>query len=153
MPRRTIVDPRFPARLRQLRTDRGLSLRDLVRLTYFGKSTLSELENGRKSPSAETAHHLDRALDAGGELAGMVTDAPDVTTPEDDARLSYKIGRPARSRTGHRRGTTSTTDADSRPGDNERPRCLRWSPGPLERSRFRAVAPGPPRGQNRAGSR
>jgi transcriptional regulator with XRE-family HTH domain len=96
LPPRSIVDPRFPARLRQLRQARGLSLRDLARLTYLAKSTLSELENGRRSPSGGTAHHLDRALDAGGELAAMVTEAPTVTTPEDDDRLAYVIARPPR---------------------------------------------------------
>ncbi|MGX7673445.1 hypothetical protein [Plantactinospora sp. DSM 117369] len=34
MPHPPIVDPRFPARLRELRTARGLSLRDLARRTY-----------------------------------------------------------------------------------------------------------------------
>lgn len=69
------VDPRFPARLRQLRQQRGLSLRALCALTHFGKSTLSELENGVKAPSPDTAARLDAALGAGGELAAMATPA------------------------------------------------------------------------------
>jgi len=94
MARAPIVDTRFPGRLRRLRQSRGLSLRDLARVTYFSKSMLSELENGHKSPSVETAQHLDRALEAGGELAAMVIAAPIVTTPDDDARVDYVLGHP-----------------------------------------------------------
>lgn len=91
--RRTIVDPRFPTRLRELRQARELSLRDLAAAAYIGKSTLSEIENGHCAPSVETAQHLDRALDAAGELAAMVIAAPE---PEDQARVQYVINRPLR---------------------------------------------------------
>jgi DNA-binding XRE family transcriptional regulator len=70
---RTLVDPRFPCRLRELRRARGLSLRELADAAYVGKSTLSQLENGRMNPSVDMGAHLDRALEADGELAGMVT--------------------------------------------------------------------------------
>jgi transcriptional regulator with XRE-family HTH domain len=72
---RTFVDPRFGDVLRRLRTERGLSYRELAHLATFGKSYLHDLETGRKQPTAETARHLDKALDAGGGLAALVTTA------------------------------------------------------------------------------
>jgi DNA-binding XRE family transcriptional regulator/tetratricopeptide (TPR) repeat protein len=78
---RPLVDPLFPARLRELRQARGLSLRELAQAAYVSKSTLSGLENGRFAPSADMAGHLDRALAADGELARMVTQTP-ATDPE-----------------------------------------------------------------------
>lgn len=88
----TFVDPRFSLRLRQLREARGMSLRDLARLTYFGKSTLSELENGRRAPSNETAARLDRALEASGELEGLVTAI--ATSSEGAERIAHAVRRP-----------------------------------------------------------
>jgi transcriptional regulator with XRE-family HTH domain len=64
-----------------LRQARGLSLREFAQAAYVSKSTLSGLENGRFAPSADMAGHLDRALDADGELARMVTQTP-ATDPE-----------------------------------------------------------------------
>lgn len=93
MPRRIVVDPRFPARLRALRQARGLSLRELAKVTYFAKSTLSELENGVASPSEDTAQRLDTALEAGGELAAMVRLFHE--SPEED-RLTYVSENPRR---------------------------------------------------------
>ena len=95
MRRNPIVDPHFPTALRRLRQARGLSLRDLAALTYLSKSTLSELENGRKAPSADTAHHLDRALHADGALAGMVTDPP-ASAPDDCDRIGHVLTHPHR---------------------------------------------------------
>lgn len=93
MSRPPLVDPRFPGRLRQLRTAAGLSLRELATAAYVGKSTLSELENGATGPSVEMAGHLDHALGAGGDLARMVT------TNAEPARLGlvdvpFEPGRP-----------------------------------------------------------
>lgn len=93
--RRTIVDPRFPARLRELRRARGLSLRDLSRVTYVSKSLLSEWENGHRHPTAEAAALLDRALDAAGELSGMVRDVGPGEGDEAD-RLRYVLAHPMR---------------------------------------------------------
>ncbi|GAA4439276.1 helix-turn-helix domain-containing protein [Phytohabitans houttuyneae] len=70
---RSIADPRFPQTLRRLRVDRGLTLRELGRLVHHSKSLLHELETGTRQPSVETAQALDIALEAGGELARMVT--------------------------------------------------------------------------------
>lgn len=91
--RRTVVDPRFPARLRELRKARGMSLRDLAGLTYFGKSTISELENGKKTPSQDTAISLDNALNAGGELIALVADTDPITADDED-RLRYMARQP-----------------------------------------------------------
>ncbi|MEO3930196.1 helix-turn-helix transcriptional regulator [Micromonosporaceae bacterium B7E4] len=96
MPHPPIVDPRFPARLRELRTARGLSLRDLARRTYYGKSHLHDLETSRCRPTVETARRLDDALEAGGTLASLVVEAPTVTTPDDDQRIAYVIAQPSR---------------------------------------------------------
>ncbi|BCJ62909.1 helix-turn-helix domain-containing protein [Micromonospora endophytica] len=92
----TIVDPRFPAELARLRRERGLSLRDLARLAFVGKSYVHDLETGCARPSRELAAHLDDTLAAGGTLAAMVVDAPAVTTPDDDDRLAYVLAEPTR---------------------------------------------------------
>src|SRR5262249_61906953 len=52
---RPVVDPRFADTLRRLRTERGLSLRDLGHRAHHGKSYLHDLERGRKQPTVETA--------------------------------------------------------------------------------------------------
>src|SRR5438034_4574079 len=72
MARRIIsVDPSFGRRLRELRTRRRLSLRDLAE-AGISKSYLSELETGRKRATPEIAAALDRILHAGGALAALV---------------------------------------------------------------------------------
>lgn len=94
MPPRVYVDPAFPALLRSLRTQRGMSLRDLARTAYVAKSSLSELENGAKRPGLQMAEQLDHALGAGGQLAALVTPAD---LPGDDAeRIRHAIDRPTR---------------------------------------------------------
>ncbi|MDQ7910795.1 helix-turn-helix transcriptional regulator [Phytohabitans sp. ZYX-F-186] len=70
---RSISDPRFPPTLRRLRDERGLSLRELGRRVHHSKTYLHELETGVKTPTVETAQALDVVLDAGGELARMVS--------------------------------------------------------------------------------
>lgn len=91
---RVLVDPRFPAKLRELRRQRGWSLADLARHSV-GKSTVSDLENGRKKPSLDMVAHLDRVLDAGGALSGLVSAAPAVAD-EDQGRVQHAIARPQR---------------------------------------------------------
>jgi len=97
-------------RLRELRTARGLSLRVAVPLLNLSKSQISEYENGRRLPSAEMAAHLDRALEAGGALAGLVVEdgggeeaervGHAVLTPRliDEATVEHLAERLARSR-------------------------------------------------------
>src|SRR6266571_3760317 len=72
MARRTVtVDPAFGRRLRELRTLRGLSLRDLAE-AGISKSYVSELENSKKRATPEIAAALDRILCCDGALAALV---------------------------------------------------------------------------------
>lgn len=74
------VDQRFAGRLREWRLARGLSVRELAKRAHVAKSTISDLEHGKKTPGVETVHALDRALGAGGELTNMIRDVPDART-------------------------------------------------------------------------
>ena len=89
---RTIVDPRFGMRLRALREARGLSLRDLEKLAYLAKSQISEYENGRRRPERDKAEFLDRALDAGGQLAALVVQ--DDGGGEEEERVDHALAAP-----------------------------------------------------------
>ncbi|HET8684090.1 MAG TPA: helix-turn-helix transcriptional regulator [Micromonosporaceae bacterium] len=92
-----MVDPRFPACLRELRQGAGLSVRAFAGRAYVSRSYISELENGRKPPTVAIARRLDDALHAGGELAGLVTlAAPDGVTRDDTDRLAYAVQHPRR---------------------------------------------------------
>ena len=71
-----VVDPTFGVRLRELRTSRGLSLRQLATLAYISKSQISEWETGRRRPSLDLAQTLDEALGANGELVALVIERP-----------------------------------------------------------------------------
>lgn len=92
MARRTVVDPRFAARLRALRAARNLSLADLAGITYITRGHISNLERGVKAPGVDTARVLDTALDADGELAGLVRqgDRPHSGAVADDERLPQR---------------------------------------------------------------
>lgn len=65
----------FGARLLALRQQRDMSQRRLSGASGVAPSTISELEHGLKEPGVETAQALDKALDAGGELAALVEPA------------------------------------------------------------------------------
>lgn len=87
MPRSPVVDPRFPAEMRRLRQERGLSLRELGALAHRAKSHLHEMETGKKHPSPEVAEQVDQLLRAGGQLAALVAVTPPATADdESDAR-------------------------------------------------------------------
>lgn len=58
----------FGARVRRMRTERGLSLARLAELTHYSKGYLSKIETGAKSITVDLARHLDNALDAQGQL-------------------------------------------------------------------------------------
>jgi transcriptional regulator with XRE-family HTH domain len=73
--RRTVVDPGFGSRMRELRDLRGLSLRALAARALSNKSQLQAFEAGNDTPSVETASRIDEALGANGVLAAMVTPA------------------------------------------------------------------------------
>lgn len=92
---RAIADPRFAAELTRLRTNSGLSLRDLARVVHHGKTYLHDLETGRTKPTGEVAQHLDNALQAGGTLAALVADIPP-TCADSDQRLAYITANPTR---------------------------------------------------------
>ncbi|MFF3209195.1 helix-turn-helix domain-containing protein [Streptomyces sp. NPDC002886] len=62
----------FPARLRRLRVQRGLSLGELARRTHYSKGYLSKIETGAKPVTHDVARSCDRALGAEGELLGLV---------------------------------------------------------------------------------
>ena len=94
MSRRDIsVDPSFPTRLRELRTARDMSFRDFGTIS---RSYVHDLETGRKRPTPEIAAALDRALDAGGQLAALVQVAvrPQFTeTAVDDEIEALELAR------------------------------------------------------------
>lgn len=66
---------------------RDLSLAKLSALTYVSKAQLSQWENGRRRPTRDSAMLLDRALETGGELAGLVTE------PEEETDAAERIAR------------------------------------------------------------
>jgi transcriptional regulator with XRE-family HTH domain len=72
MRRDTELDPGFGPRMRELRMDRGLSLRALATRALSNKSQLQAFEAGTQRPSADTVRRIDEALDAGGELVGLL---------------------------------------------------------------------------------
>jgi transcriptional regulator with XRE-family HTH domain len=75
MPRRTVVaDPAFGRRLKELRGQRGISLRRLGQLVHCSHGFLWDLEAGTKLPSVSVATLLDGALGADGQLAALVHD-------------------------------------------------------------------------------
>ncbi|MCX5016101.1 helix-turn-helix domain-containing protein [Streptomyces sp. NBC_00555] len=69
----------FPAQLRRLRMQRGMSLADLARRTHYSKGYLSKIETGSKRVTVDVARRCDDVLRAGGELLRMVpeTGPPD----------------------------------------------------------------------------
>ena len=58
----------FGSRLRGYRERQGWSLADLSRATHYSRGYLSNIENGRKSPTEDLARLCDEALRAKGEL-------------------------------------------------------------------------------------
>lgn len=92
---RTFVDPSFGATLRAWRNRRGMSLRQLASRTHYGKSHLSDLENGTASPNDQTARLLDEVLETGGELARLVY-AVESPAGVDRERLLWVAGHPRR---------------------------------------------------------
>ncbi|MGW1555829.1 nSTAND1 domain-containing NTPase [Streptomyces sp. NPDC002144] len=66
--------PSFPAQLRRLRRERGMSLADLARRTHYSKGYLSKIETGVKRATVDVARQCDHILGAGGELLRLVRD-------------------------------------------------------------------------------
>lgn len=63
---------KFAASLKQLRAERGLTLRELADRAHYSKSYVHELESGQKPPTADAARQLDEALAAGGRLSSLI---------------------------------------------------------------------------------
>ncbi|WP_432980964.1 helix-turn-helix domain-containing protein [Dactylosporangium sp. CA-233914] len=78
------TDSRFPALLRELRQQRGLSLRTLARQVNYSHTYLWELEVGRKQPTHAAADALDTALGGDGQLAALVAE-PAIPAPRPPA--------------------------------------------------------------------
>ncbi|MFD4522922.1 helix-turn-helix domain-containing protein [Streptomyces sp. NPDC058470] len=70
------ADPSFPAQLRRLRQQRGLSLADLARQTHYSKGYLSKIETGSKRATIDVAHRCDQILGVEGELLRLLTRPP-----------------------------------------------------------------------------
>ncbi|WSD64830.1 WD40 repeat domain-containing protein [Actinacidiphila glaucinigra] len=66
----------FPAQLRRLRRERGLSLADLARRTHYRKGYLSKIETGAKRATVDVARLCDQVLRAEGALLDLVERAP-----------------------------------------------------------------------------
>ncbi|MEU9303204.1 helix-turn-helix domain-containing protein [Streptomyces sp. NPDC048269] len=86
--------PPFPAQLRRLRAQRGLSLADLARRTHYSKGYLSKIETGSKRVTTDVARRCDEVLGAGGELLRMVRETgPPGTAVDADAGTGPGTGQ------------------------------------------------------------
>lgn len=85
----------FGQHLKQLREQRGLSLRQLEARAHVSRTVISELERGIIRPTGETARALDKALHASDRLTAHLTAATvaDFTDPADDDALAA-VARP-----------------------------------------------------------
>ncbi|MGW5849765.1 nSTAND1 domain-containing NTPase [Streptomyces sp. NPDC055254] len=86
----------FPAQLRRLRGQRGLSLADLARRTHYSKGYLSKIETGSKRPTADVARRCDEVLRAEGRLLRLVAERePAPGAPEPAGAAPGAGGPPA----------------------------------------------------------
>ncbi|WP_169807536.1 helix-turn-helix domain-containing protein [Herbidospora mongoliensis] len=80
----------FGAALRRLRGD--FTTRELARRAAVSKSHISDLETGRRAPSAQVAAALDKALSANGELLSLysrsISVAPHYPVPAEPPRTA-----------------------------------------------------------------
>lgn len=58
----------FDTALRNLRTQRGLSLRQFARIVHYSPGWLSRIERGQAAPTLALARSCDDALSAQGKL-------------------------------------------------------------------------------------
>lgn len=83
----------FAAVLARLMDERGAGVRELARLVPCNAGHLSSIRNGKARASLDLAQAIDRALNAGGELAAL---ALPVALPADDDELAaIELGRRA----------------------------------------------------------
>ncbi|WUJ76392.1 helix-turn-helix domain-containing protein [Streptomyces sp. NBC_00377] len=94
--------PEFPAQLRRLRRQRGLSLADMARQTHYSKGYLSKIETGAKRATVDVARRCDQILEAEGGLLRLLTrppehaeEADDVETTGETAKAETTDGAPA----------------------------------------------------------
>jgi transcriptional regulator with XRE-family HTH domain len=78
------------ARLRQVRTERGVTLTELAAVTGISKSTLSRLESGQRKPSLELLLPIAQAH---GVALDELVDAPMVGDPRIRLRPQKRNGR------------------------------------------------------------
>ncbi len=64
----------LPARLKQARRDKGLSLEAVANLSGVSRSMVSQIERGESSPTIATLWNLTRALQV--DFAGLLEQAP-----------------------------------------------------------------------------
>ncbi|MFI5672522.1 helix-turn-helix domain-containing protein [Streptomyces sp. NPDC051704] len=98
----------FPAQLRRLRVQRGLSLADLARRTHYSKGYLSKIETGAKRVTHEVALCCDRVLEAGGALLQLLPEA-EVPRP----RTAAPAGQPQSAGECPYRGLAAFTTRDA----------------------------------------
>lgn len=79
----------FGHALRRLRGSR--SVRDVAQLANCGKTHVSDLERGKRSPTPEIAEALDVALDAGGELVALASVRPGTSPLEQATALQRGV--------------------------------------------------------------
>lgn len=69
-------DMPFARRLRELKAERGTSVRAIAARAHYSKSYVHDLLSGTRPPTPDAARQLDDALDAGGELVALATLGP-----------------------------------------------------------------------------
>ncbi|WP_251072035.1 helix-turn-helix domain-containing protein [Streptomyces sp. ISL-43] len=108
----------FPAQLRRLRVQRGLSLADLARETHYSKGYLSKIETGAKPVTTDVARCCDRVLGAEGELLRLV---PESEGPGPPAGSPAGAAGPAGSGAGTR--AWSDVESGTPPGPQSQGEC------------------------------
>lgn len=68
------TDPAFPARLRELRQQAGMSLRQLAKQVPCSHVYIHQLEDGVRVPSSQMARRLDEVLKASGSLVAHLAE-------------------------------------------------------------------------------
>ncbi|MFD9435662.1 helix-turn-helix domain-containing protein [Streptomyces sp. NPDC060002] len=85
----------FPAQLRRLRRQRGLSLADMARETHYSKGYLSKIETGAKRATVDVARRCDQILRAEGGLLRLLTKDPEGAGEADGAEKPERTANPA----------------------------------------------------------
>ncbi|MER5198719.1 nSTAND1 domain-containing NTPase [Streptomyces sp. NPDC002755] len=86
--------PDFPAQLRRLRRQRGLSLADMARETHYSKGYLSKIETGAKRATVDVARRCDQILRAEGGLLRLLTRTSEAAGEADGAEKPERPANP-----------------------------------------------------------